>query len=134
MRVKAFAEKMGVTPDTVRFYTREGLLTPSRDSSNGYRVYGERDRRRLGFIVAARSLGFTLEDIGHILGVADAGRTPCPRARELIQARLEDVEERFRQMHALRNRMLAAVENWETRPDSEPDGHAICHLIEGFDP
>ena len=50
MYVKQLATLMGVTPDTVRHYTRIGLLTPIRSQSNGYQQYTKADRQRLQFI------------------------------------------------------------------------------------
>ena len=46
MYVKQLATLMGVTPDTVRHYTRIGLLTPIRSQSNGYQQYTKADRQR----------------------------------------------------------------------------------------
>jgi MerR family Zn(II)-responsive transcriptional regulator of zntA len=47
---------LGVTPDTVRYYTRAGLLEPVRNPTNSYKEYGKQDRQRLGFILSARLL------------------------------------------------------------------------------
>ena len=132
MRVNELAKAMGVTGDTVRYYTRIGLLSPGRDPANGYKTFGEKEQRRLRFIIDARSLGFSVEDIRQILDVADHGKTPCPMVRELIEVRLRELEERFQHMASLRQRMRDAVNAWKNAPDKEPDGHAICHLIEEF--
>lgn len=132
MQVNELAKLMGVTPDTVRYYTRIGLLAPDRNPANGYKSYGEKQRKRLRFITDARSLGFSVEDIRQILDVADSGKTPCPMVREMIEARLQELEDRFQNMVRLRQRMLDAVSTWQNKPDREPNGHAICHLIEEF--
>ena len=49
MKVKELATSAGVNPDTVRFYTREGLLKPSRNPDNNYQHYDAEDLRRLRF-------------------------------------------------------------------------------------
>ena len=126
------AERLRVTADTVRYYTRIGYLSPRKNPSNGYREYSEKDYIRLRFIVSARQLGFSVDDIGEILAVADKGKTPCPLVRRLIEQRLGHTENQFLQTVDLHNRMRAAVEKWKGKPDKEPTGHMICHLIEGF--
>ncbi len=132
MRVSQVAEELGITPDTVRFYSRLKLLTPSINPQNAYKEYSPSDIRRLKFIVAARQLGFTVDDITTILGKADDHQSPCPTVRNLIEKRLEETEKQFQDLVALRARMNAAIALWEQIPDRVPTGHMICHMIENF--
>lgn len=132
MRVNQLAQAVGVTPDTVRFYTRVGYLEPTKNPANGYKDYDDKNLRRLQFILSARQLGFSVEDIGSILAESDEGKSPCPLVRQLIERRLREHEQRFNETVLLRNRMLAAVEQWSTKGDKQPTGHMICHLIEEF--
>jgi DNA-binding transcriptional MerR regulator len=61
MTVSELAEVLLITPDTVRYYTRVGFLSPAKNSSNGYKDYGESDQHRLRFILSARQLGFSVK-------------------------------------------------------------------------
>ena len=54
---------MGITKKNIRFYEAEGLLTPRRNSENGYRDYGEAEVETLRRIKLLRKLGFPLEEI-----------------------------------------------------------------------
>lgn len=132
MRVNQLATALDITGDTVRYYTRIGLLTPKRNINNGYKEYTAADVKRLGFILGARQLGFSVKDIEIILAEAKAGRTACPLVRELIEERLKETEKKFADTKALRRRMQAAVKDWQSKPDKAPTGHMICHLIESF--
>jgi len=76
MRVKDIARAAGVTPDTVRFYSREKLLAPSRDPANNYQHFSSDDLRRLRFARKARQLGFSLPEIRDILNQADNEHSP----------------------------------------------------------
>lgn len=60
------AKLAGVSARTLRHYEDEGLLHPSRTDSN-YRVYHERDARRLAQIIAMRACGLPLPTIRHLL-------------------------------------------------------------------
>lgn len=132
MRVSELASLLAVNADTIRYYTRIGLLQPDRNVNNGYKIYSNRDKARLEFILSARSLGFSVADVRRILDVSDQGDTPCPLVRELMQKRLMKLDEQFREIMILRSRMEKAVAQWRERPDRKPDKGSICHLIEGF--
>jgi len=132
MRVLELARKLRVNPDTIRFYTRKGLITPEKEEQSGYKRYRAEDEARMRFILGARGLGFTVADVEEILHVADTEHTPCPLVRELIEQRLQETEARFNEMRRLRNRMRNALKEWRKLPDAEPNGHLICHLIESF--
>ncbi len=56
------AEACGVNSETLRFYEKEGLLTPER-GSNGYRLYGIGDAKRIRLAQRAVDVGFSLQDV-----------------------------------------------------------------------
>ncbi len=61
--VGELAKKCGVTVRTLQFYDRSGLLTPSRHSDGGRRLYGVDDVLRLQQILFYKGFGFSLEEI-----------------------------------------------------------------------
>lgn len=65
--VKALADLAGVTPRTIRWYDREGLLKPLRVTEAGYRIYGPPQVDRLQMILFYRALGLELSAIRSIL-------------------------------------------------------------------
>ena len=132
MKVSELARTAGVTAETVRQYTREGLLAPRRDPDNGYQLFNQQDLDRLRFIQQARTLGFSLHEIGEILAHADQGDSPCPLVRDLLASRLPRIRARIAELQALAERMEQAMAIWENMPDGAPNGHSLCHLIERF--
>ena len=126
------ANKTGVSPDTVRYYTRIKMLKPERNPDNGYRIYRKADVRRLRFILAARSLGFTLNDIKAIFADAEQGESPCPRVRSLLEERMADAERKLRELNELHAKMEAALASWSHLSDSHPTGDSVCTLIESI--
>jgi DNA-binding transcriptional MerR regulator len=60
------------------------LSQANKDDLNGYKEYSKTGFLRLGFILSARQLGFSVDDIGEIMFVADKGKTPCPLVRNLV--------------------------------------------------
>jgi DNA-binding transcriptional MerR regulator len=63
------ARRTGLTVRTLRVYERAGLITPQR-GANGWRVYGEREVRRLNYIITLKTLGLTLREIRKVLSSA----------------------------------------------------------------
>jgi MerR family Zn(II)-responsive transcriptional regulator of zntA len=126
------AKKAGVPLFTVRYYTRIGLLNPSRDLRNGYKIYKQSDRDKLRFISSAKDLGFTLSEIEEILGHAAHGDSPCPMVRKVVEKRITENKKKIREMQRLQKRLEKAAETWTAMKDSEPDGHSVCRLIESF--
>jgi len=132
MTVTELARLAGVTADTVRHYTRSGLLAPTRDKSNGYNNYSDGDLTRLLFIRKARLLGFSVGDIGDILKESNRGHSPCPKVRNIMGQRLQETRLRLKDMSKLQKRMEHAVALWAHMPDGIPDGVVVCQLIEAI--
>lgn len=57
----------GVSKRNIRFYEKEGLLLPKRNSGNGYRVYDETEIQRIKVIKMLRMLDMPLEEIKKVL-------------------------------------------------------------------
>src|SRR5437764_14081420 len=71
LTIGKLASGEGVGVETVRFYQRRGLLALPGRAGSGFREYTEDDRQRLAFIRRARQLGFSLGEIGDLLGAGD---------------------------------------------------------------
>lgn len=132
MTAAVLARRAGVPLFTVRYYTRIGLLKPSRDLRNGYKMYKFSDSDRLRFIASAKDLGFSLAEIEQILDHAAHNNSPCPLVREIVERRIKENKQKIREMKALQKRLELASEVWKQMKNSTPDGHSVCRLIESF--
>lgn len=130
MRVSELARSAGVTSHAVRYYARLGLLSPAKDAGNGYRRFDGADLDRLRFVRRAKHLGFQLDEIVQILGMSDRRDTPCPVVRDIVERRIVETRKRLAEMQALQSRLEHALALWAQMPDGEPDGRAVCELIE----
>jgi DNA-binding transcriptional MerR regulator len=84
-RISELARMFGLSRSTLLYYDRIGLLTPSRRSDAGYRLYSQDDKVRLASIFSFRQAGLTIEDINRILakGEDTDGAVVKRRLREL---------------------------------------------------
>lgn len=93
--VQELAKLSGVTPRTLRWYDRIGLLKPARTAESGYRYYGPQEVDRLQEILFCRELGMELKEIGEYLDRPDYDRTEALQkhlaALQQKKARLEAV-------------------------------------------
>lgn len=131
MRLIDCARQAGVTTDTLRHYLRVGLVEADGRTENGYRTFSERSVARVRFIRSALALGLTLKDAAELVEMSRRGKSPCPRARALLDERLEEQGRQLDEIVHLFRRMKHAVNEWKRHPDGVPDGHSVCSLIEG---
>jgi len=132
LTVSQLSKAAQATADAIRHYVRIGLLTPSRDPVNGYKLFSDDDIKKVKFIRQAKGLGFTLNDIQTIFNHSNDGRSPCPAVRDMIRQRIDGNRSKLAELNSLQQRMDDALGKWESMPDGEPDREAICHLIESI--
>jgi MerR family transcriptional regulator, Zn(II)-responsive regulator of zntA len=129
-RIGELAAELGINPKTIRYYEDIGVLPRPRRTPSGYRTYSEVDRDRLGFILKARAIGFTLEEIGDILRLRGRGERPCGHVLALLDRKIASIDEQLRALRDVRRQLLelrhSALENL-------PSEGAICGIIEHQD-
>ena len=102
MRIGELAETASTTAKTLRFYEDQGLLPPAERTPAGYREYTPETVARIDFIHRGQAAGLTLAQIRQILDIRDRGQAPCDHVRDLLDARLTDIEQQLAQLAALR--------------------------------
>jgi DNA-binding transcriptional MerR regulator len=127
LKIGDVSKQSGIGIEALRFYEKGGLLDKPSRTFSGYRVYEPEILERLSFIKRAQVLGFSLEEIKRVIEDARRGESPCEEVREIVRHRLEELDERIREMRRYRKELAATLEEWDTM------GHApehICGLIE----
>ncbi|MGH7228351.1 MAG: heavy metal-responsive transcriptional regulator [Nitrospiraceae bacterium] len=101
LTIGKLAKQVGVNIQTVRYYERRRMLSPTTRTSSGYRLYGEEALKRLCFIKNAQALGFTLREIAELLNLRVASTARCGDVQRKAQAKLNQVETKIRDLRAL---------------------------------
>ena len=86
------AARLGVNPETIRFYEKTGLLHAPKRGSNGYRVYDERDLLKLQLVRMARGFGFSLREITAFLAELDAGAPGFTEIECAVRKRIAEID------------------------------------------
>ncbi len=98
--ISDLSAEFGVTARALRFYEDEGLIAPERCGTA--RIYAQRDRARLAWILRGKRVGFSLGEIREMIDLYDIGdgrrvqkATTIARCRErmaLLQAQKHDID------------------------------------------
>lgn len=131
LRIGEFAAEFDLNPKTIRYYEEIGLLPEPNRSPAGYRLYGEVDCQRLRFILKAKAIGLSLEEIGEILTVRDRGETPCEHVRALLDSKIAEVDQQRKALLDFRRDLVALRKRVG---ETEPSDGAICGIIEEHEP
>jgi len=107
MGIGNLAKRAGVGIDTVRYYERSGLLTPSRRLASGYRRYTAFELARLRFIRRAQALGFTLNEVRELLALS--AKRDVARVKKSAQSKLADVEAKIASLQKIREGLATLV-------------------------
>jgi MerR family Zn(II)-responsive transcriptional regulator of zntA len=96
IRIGELAHQSQVSRDTLRFYEKHGLITPSARTDAGYRLYAESDIKRIGFIVSAKKVGFTLNEIQQLLQLeVTKDIKSCQDVKEFVDHKIQLVNQQL---------------------------------------
>jgi MerR family copper efflux transcriptional regulator len=105
--IGTLAKRAGVSIDTVRYYERSGLLAPETRLASGYRRYSDVQVARLRFIRRAQELGFSLKDIGELLGLSK--QRDVAKVKRAAEKKLADVDARLEALTRMRDGLATLV-------------------------
>jgi Cu(I)-responsive transcriptional regulator len=113
------AELSGVSAKMIRYYEGVGLLPAARRSDSGYREYDRADVHRLRFVQRARDFGFSMAQVGALLGLwADRSR-PSKEVKRIALGHVAELDDKIKHLRAMRNSLkhLANCCHGDNRPD-----------------
>lgn len=103
------ARETGCNLETIRYYEKVGLLPEPARSANGYRVYPPSFVQRLRFVLRARDLGFTLDEIRSLFLLTDTGTQTCAEVMARTQVHLADVREKIGDLRRIEATLVATL-------------------------
>ena len=123
------AARAGVTPDTVRYYERIGLLPRPPRTDGGYRRYSDDGVARIVFVRSAARFGFSLKELAGFLQDRQRGRPPCRNVRAAGERLLHQMDRQLADLSTARAAMAATLAEWDARLAAAPPG-APARLLE----
>jgi DNA-binding transcriptional MerR regulator len=119
---RALASACGVSTDTLRHYERLGLLPDTIRTASGYRRFPPESVDRVRLVQRALTIGFSLRELAAVLKRRESGEPPCRSVRELVGARLAQLETRLVELGQLRDEMQQLLREWDARLAQTPPG------------
>lgn len=91
MFIGVLSKRTGCNIETIRFYERIGVMPKPPRTEGGHRVYTEDHFKRLTFIRRSRQLGFSLDTVRALLGLADGEGRTCKDVERIANRHLREV-------------------------------------------
>lgn len=101
LTIGKLAAQTDLSTNALRFYEREGLLSPSTKSDSGYRLYDDTAVARVRFIKHAQHCGFTLTEINELLTLRSRDSVCCDDVRRLAVEKKLQLEAKIRSMKVM---------------------------------
>ena len=119
MNIGQAATASGVSAKMIRHYEQVGLFPEPDRTDAGYRQYSEKEVHTLRFIRQARDLGFSIQQIGELVGLWQNRRRPSRQVKALAEAHIKELEQKTQDLLAMKATLEHLVQccHGDDRPD-----------------
>lgn len=114
--------------ETVRYYEKIGLLSAPARSGGNYRTYDEGHLRRLSFVRRARDLGFSIEQVRELMGLADQRDRSCAAVDVIAAQHRRAIERKIADLTALARELDRLIRSCAHNTVAD------CRIIEALAP
>lgn len=122
------AKKCGVNIEALRYYEGRGLIDPPPRSDVGYRQYSEEDAAKIRFILNAKKLGFTLNEIMELLKLRVHKNESCDSVLKKAQMKLNEVEKKIQGLKSMKKVLKQMIKKCE---EATPTND--CPILSSFE-
>lgn len=113
MTIAEVSKKYNVTPDTIRYYEKIGLLPTIPRTKNGIRNFDEQSCRWLEFIKCMRSAGMEIEILMQYISLYRKGKSTVNERKKLLEGQREKLLEKQKNINQTIERLNYKIELYE---------------------
>lgn len=119
MNIGQAAERSGVPAKTIRYYEDIGLISRPVRAENGYRDFSEADVHMLRFIARARSLGFSVREVGELLGLYHDRSRASSAVKAVAEQAINRIDTKIGELVSMRSTLSDLAErcHGDQRPE-----------------
>ncbi|KQM37850.1 MerR family transcriptional regulator [Sphingomonas sp. Leaf10] len=118
----------GTKVETIRYYEQIGLLPAPARSAGNYRTYEGEHLRRLSFIRRARDLGFSIDQVRELMGLADRREQSCMAVDVIANQHRDAITRKIADLTALAGELDALIDSCSRNTVAD------CRIIEALGP
>lgn len=115
MTIAEVARKYDLTPDTLRYYERAGLLPNVARTAGGIRDYSEEDCNWVEYIKCMRSAGVSVETLVEYVTLFHQGKETIPARKKLLLEQREQIVARIGELNGILARLDWKLDGYEER-------------------
>ncbi len=114
MLINELSKKTGISTHTIRFYEKSGLIEGKQDESvksNNYYHYDDVTVEKLEFISDAKSVGFTIKEIGQFIDAWYNRKYTKKQKLEILDDKLTSLEQKMKEIKEMKKQILQFKED-----------------------
>lgn len=115
MTISEVSAKYGLSPDTLRYYEKAGLIPPVNRKENGIRDYTPEDCGWVEFIKCMREAGLSIEVLTEYITLYAKGNRTLQKRKSLLVAERDRLKKRIEQMQQTLERLNYKISVYDER-------------------
>jgi len=128
LTIGKLAGATGTKVETIRYYEQIGLLPEPARSAANYRTYDAAHLRRLSFIRRARDLGFSIDQVRELMGLADRREQSCMAVDVIANQHRDAITRKIADLTALAGELDVLIDSCSRNTVAD------CRIIEALAP
>ena len=128
LTIGKLAAATGTKAETIRYYEQIGLLPAPARSAGNYRTYEGEHLRRLSFIRRARDLGFSIDQVRELMGLADRREQSCMAVDVIANQHRDAITRKIADLTALAGELDALIDSCSRNTVDD------CRILEALGP
>lgn len=130
-QIGELAKRCGVTTEALRFYEKNGLIKPATRNESGYRLYSDESEKQIKFVLKAKSLGLSLDEIKELLNIRlEASEHSCAEVKAITTAKLDIIDNKIKELQQIRKALKKINDACCGHVD---DNASHCSILEALD-
>ncbi|KXG76086.1 HTH-type transcriptional regulator AdhR [Fervidicola ferrireducens] len=115
MTIGEVSKKFGLSPDTLRYYERIGLIPRVNRNESGIRDYTEEDCKWIEFVKCMRSAGVQVETLVEYVTLLQQGDETIEARKQILIEQREKLLSRIEEMKKALERLNLKIKEYETK-------------------
>lgn len=115
MQMKEVCKKFDLTPDTLRYYEKVGLIGEVPRDTNGYRIFSERNLNEIYFSKVMRKAGIPVQRLAEYINLVQVGEETVEERKNILLEEREMIRKNVEELQATLDILDGKISNYDER-------------------